>query len=87
MARCPMTIDLLRTLSIVDGDVAGVVNAFMADPSRGVILFGEGYEIDVAKAVADHPFAAALLAKPWAGDDLRRAAVRAAILLTSPRKA
>ena len=83
----PMTLDLLKTLRIVDDDVTAVVNAYLADPTCGVIAFGEGYRIDPALAVAEHPFASTLMRQPWAGDDLRRAAVRAAIMLAEPERA
>lgn len=81
---CPMILDLLATLHVVDDDVAAVVDAYMADPQVGSVDFGEGYRIDPAAAVAGHPFARALMVQPWASDDLRRAAVRAAILLARP---
>jgi hypothetical protein len=84
MAKRPMTLDLFATLDIVEDDVAAVVNAYMADPTTGPVSFGEGYRIDPAVAVADHPFAKALMEQPWASAELRHAAVRAAILLAQP---
>jgi hypothetical protein len=83
----PMTLELLETLEIVDDDVTAVVNAYMSDPKRGPIVFGGGYRIDPAPAVAGHPFASTLMQQPWASDELRRAAVRAAILLAEPERA
>ena len=84
MMPSPMTIDLLATLHIVDDDVAAVVDAYMADPQQGMVRFGEDFEIDPAVALAAHPFASQLMGQPWAGEELRRAAVRAAIMcLTS----
>ena len=80
----PMTLDLLVTLRIVDDDVTAVVDAYLADPSCGNVRFGEGYRIDPASAVEEHPFAATLMRRSWAGDDLRRAAVRAAVMLAVP---
>ena len=82
----PMTLDLLATLDIVDDDVSAVVDAYVADPRPRMIAFGDGYRIDPAAAVAAHPFANQLLRQPWAADDLRRAAVRAAILLARPER-
>jgi hypothetical protein len=82
-----MTLDLLETLRIVDDDVTAVVNAYLSDPACGVIGFGEGYRIDPALAVAEHPFASTLMRQPWAGDELRRAAIRAAIMLAEPERA
>jgi hypothetical protein len=83
----PMTLELLETLRIVDDDVTEVVNAYMADPERGPVVIGEGYRIDPAPAVAGHPFASTLMRQPWASDELRRAAVRAAILMAEPERA
>lgn len=82
----PMTLDLLATLHVVDDDVAAVVETYMADPQSGPVDFGEGFRIDPAAAVAGHPFAKTLMRQPWASDDLRRAAVRAAILLAQPER-
>ncbi|GJD44899.1 hypothetical protein AFCDBAGC_2768 [Methylobacterium cerastii] len=82
----PMTLDLLATLRIVDDDVTAVVDAYLADPSCGTVRFGEGYRIDPASAVAEHPFAATLMRRFWTGDELRRAAVRAAVMLAVPER-
>ncbi|MCJ2054746.1 hypothetical protein [Methylobacterium sp. J-070] len=81
-----MTLDLMATLHVVDDDVAAIVDAYMADPLSGPIHFGEGFRIDPAAAVAGHPFARTLMGQPWASNDLRRAAVRAAILLAQPER-
>lgn len=86
MAKRSMTLDLVATLDIVDDDVAAVVNAYMADPASGPVSFGEGYRIDPAAAVAAHPFACTLISQPWASMELRRAAVRAAIMLAQPER-
>ena len=86
MANRLMTLDLFDTLDIVDDDVAAVVNAYMADPASGPVSFGEGYRIDPAAAIADHPFAKTLIGQPWASLELRRAAVRAAIMLAKPER-
>ena len=81
-----MTLDLLTSLHVVNDDVSAVVEAYMVNPAIGTVTFGEGYRIDPAAAVAGHPFAKALMVQPWASDDLRRAAVRAAILLAQPER-
>jgi hypothetical protein len=85
MAKRPMTLDLFATLDIID-DVSAVVDAYLADPSSGSVMFGEGYRINPAAAVAAHPFARTLINQPWAETGLRRAAVRAAILLAEPER-
>jgi hypothetical protein len=86
MANRLMTLDLFDTLDIVDDDVAAVVDAYMADPRSGSVAFGDGYRIDPAVAVASHPFASTLIKQPWASAELRRAAVRAAIMLAQPER-
>ena len=86
MAKRPMTLDLFDTLDIVDDDVAAVVDAYMADPKAGLVAFGDGYRIDPAAAVASHPFANTLIRQPWASAELRRAAIRPAIMLAQPER-
>lgn len=81
-----MTLDLFATLDIVDDDVSAVVDAYLANPKPGLMEFGEGYRIDPAAAVASHPFARTLINQPWTDAALRRAAVRAAILLAEPER-
>ncbi len=61
MANRLMTLDLFATLDIVEDDVTAVVDAYMTDPTSGPVSFGEGYRIDPAAAVADHPFANTLI--------------------------
>jgi len=86
MAKRPMTLDLFATLDIVDDDVTAVVDAYMANPTSSSVSFGDGYRIDPAAAVAGHPFARTLIDQPWASAELRRAAVRAAILMAQPER-
>lgn len=86
MPKRPMTLDLFTTLDIVDDDVSAVVDAYLADPTSRSIEFGEGYRINPAEAVASHPFARTLIGQSWADAGLRRAAVRAAILLAEPER-
>jgi hypothetical protein len=85
--HAPMTLDLLNSLEIVDDDVMAVVNVYLANPGCGPVSFGEGYQIDPAAAVAEHPFASTLMRQPWANHELRQAAVRAAIMLAQPQRA
>jgi hypothetical protein len=81
-----MTLDLFTTLDIIEDDVSAVVDAYLADPTSRSVEFGGGYRIDPAAAIASHPFARTLIAQPWTEAGLRRAAVRAAILLAEPER-
>lgn len=82
----PMTLDLVAALAIADEDVTAVVDAYLSDPQRSLVQIGDGYQIDLAEALATHPFAQTLMDRTWAGEDLKRAAVRAAIMMASPEK-
>ncbi|WP_159392791.1 hypothetical protein [Methylobacterium sp. C1] len=81
-----MTLDPFLTLDIIDDDVSALVEAYLADPTSRTAAFGEGYRIDPAAAVASHPFARTLIEQSWAGEGLRHAAVRAAVLLAEPER-
>ncbi|MHC2106441.1 hypothetical protein [Methylobacterium sp. CM6246] len=81
-----MTLDLFATLDIVEADVTAVVNAYMANPTSGTISFGKNYRIDPAAAIVDHPFANTLIGQRWVSPELRRAAMRAAIMLAQPQR-
>jgi len=86
MATRLMTLDLFATLDIVEDDVTAVVDAYIDDPASGPVSFGEIYRIDPAAAVAAHPFAQTLMGQSWASPELRRAAIRAAIMLAQPER-
>lgn len=87
MSSLPTIVELFDTKVIVDDDVVAVARAYVANPSRSVRAIGEGYLVDVAAAVAAHSFATAVMRVPWTDDDLRRVAVRTAVLLTRPTRA
>ena len=77
----------MTQLDIIDDDVSAVVDAYLDDPSSRSVEFGEGYRINPGAAVDAHPFARKLIDQPWAGEGLRHAAVRAAIMLACPERA
>lgn len=81
-----MTLDLFAARDLAEDDVAAVVDAYMADPTSGPVSLGRSYRVDPAAALEDHPFASTLVGQPWASPELRRAAVRAAILLARPER-
>lgn len=57
-------------------DIVAAADAYMADPSTTAFLFGEGYRLDLAKAVRAHEWASVTTANDKVTDHLKRAAVR-----------
>ncbi|MGU3402156.1 hypothetical protein [Methylobacterium brachiatum] len=75
-----------KAKAIVDDDVAKAVNAYMADPKTGLHPLGDDYQLDLAETVEGHPWAKAEVARADASENLKRHAVRTAILLAYPKK-
>ena len=86
MAENPTTGELYKAKSILEADVVAAVDAFMADPSTTAFLFGDGYQIDLAASVSASTFATLVVKDGHATENLKRAAVRTAILLARPDK-
>ena len=86
MAENPTTGELFKAKAILEADVVAAVDAFMADPTTTLVVFGEGYRIDLAAAVRNHEWASVTVATKDATEHLKRAAVRTAILLAQPEK-
>jgi hypothetical protein len=87
MAENPTTGELYKAKAILEADVVAAVDAFMADPTTTLFVFGDGYRLDLAAAVRSHPWAATTISTAEATEHLKRAAVRTAILLARPEKA
>ena len=83
----PTISDLYKPEAILEADVVGAVDVFMADPTTEAFLFGDGYRIDPVEAVSSHEWAKVTVADKDATKHLRRAAVRTAVLLARPEKA
>jgi len=86
MPENPTTGDLFKAKAILEADVVAAVDAFMADPTTTAFLFGDGYQINLADAVSSHEWTKVTVANKDTTEDLRRAAVRTAILLDQPEK-
>ncbi|MDE4914520.1 hypothetical protein PQI07_28040 [Methylobacterium sp. 092160098-2] len=78
--------ELYKAKAIVDDDVANAVGAYMADPKTGLHPLGDAYQLDLAATVEGHPWAKAEVARADASENLKRHAVRTAILLAYPKK-
>ena len=46
--------ELYKPEAILEVDVVGAVDAFMADPTTEAFLFGDDYRIDMVAAVSSH---------------------------------
>ncbi|KQO69773.1 hypothetical protein [Methylobacterium sp. Leaf89] len=79
--------ELYKAKAILKADVAAAVDAYMADPTTTLFLFGDGYRIDLAGAVEGSRFASLVVKDVHAADHHKRVAVRTAILLARPEKA
>ena len=89
MARNSTTGELLKAKTVTEDEIVAAVDVYMADPSASLFQFADGHSLDVAAAVETLPltWAKAIVANLQATEELRRAAVRAAILLARPEKA
>lgn len=86
MATDPTIGELFKQALILDADVRGAVDTYMADAETGVFPVGEGYGLDLGAAVDAHGPAKRALADPNASDAFKRMMVRSAILLARPRR-
>ena len=89
MAKNSTTGELLKAKAVTEDEIVAAVDVFMADPSAGLFQFANGHSPDVAVALETHPltWAKDIVANLQATEELRRAAVRTAILLARPEKA
>jgi hypothetical protein len=82
----PSVGELYKANAVVDDDVVKAVDAYMKDPTTGLFQIGDGYKLDLAATVEGHPWAKAEVARADASENLKRHAVRTAILLAYPTK-
>ena len=83
----PTTGDLLKAKAITADDVDVLIKAYGDNLGAGRLPLGDGYRLDVDKAIDAHPQAAKALADPASSEGWRRTAIRTAILLARPEKA
>ena len=76
--------DLYNAKAILEADVSAAVDAFMANPATNHFAISDRYPADLAAAVAAPWFVRETIANESATDELKRAAVRTAILLSRP---
>ncbi|WP_336490490.1 hypothetical protein [Methylobacterium nigriterrae] len=86
MDELPTAGELFKTKALTDGDVRAAVEAYMADPTTTLFVFGEGYGLNLAEAVRSYEWARQTVASAEASGHLKRAAVRTATLLARPEK-
>ena len=78
--------DLFKQALVLDADVCGAVDAYMADAQTGVFPIGEGYGLDLSAAFDAHGTARKVLADPGTSDTFKRTMARTPILLAPPKK-
>ena len=87
MTEQSTTIDLIAAGQITDDDVAAAIHAFVRDPREGLFDLGNDYRLNVAETIDEGPLVCEILRRVDASDDMKRAAVRVAVLLGTPVKA
>jgi hypothetical protein len=87
MAENPTTGELYKAKAILEADVVAAVEAFMADPTTTLFVFGGGYRLDLAAAVRASNFASLVVLDGHADRKHEEVAVRTAILLARLEKA
>lgn len=77
----PSVGDLHRQAIIEDTEIAGVVDAYLADPKLTAYQFATGHTLNVRAAVKAHRPAKAIFRGEITSDARRRSMIRAAVLL------
>ena len=85
MATGPTLNDLLKQGLISDADVDAAVDTFMADPALSAFIFGDVCRLNLGAAVKARRLALDTLRDLEASPDVKRAAVREALLLARPQ--
>lgn len=82
--QIPILGELYKGKKVLEEEVAAAIDAYMADPTTGLFMIGEGYGVDLAAAVAANGWATERYNAKDATETHRRQAVRTAILLAHP---
>ncbi len=83
----PTVGELFKAKAVTDEQVNAAVEAYRADPGTTAHPIADGYSLDLGGAVAGHPWASEVVANTESSENLKRAAVRTAILLARAEKA
>jgi len=86
MTDSPTTGDLYSAKTITYRDLESAIEAYFTGSPIFRFPGGDGYELDVAAAVLANPFARYIQRRSDVTVDMKRAAVRTAILLARPEK-
>ncbi|WP_238182812.1 hypothetical protein, partial [Methylobacterium trifolii] len=73
--------ELYKAQAINEADVVELVEAYMADPTTTLYVFGDGFGLDLAGAVRSRGWATQIVTDINASELVKRVAVRTAILL------
>ncbi|QDI81055.1 hypothetical protein E8E01_11720 [Methylorubrum populi] len=83
----PTVGELFKAKAVTDEQVNAAVEAYLATPDTSEHPIADGYSLDLGGAVAGHRWASEVVANTEATENLKRAAVRTAILLARAEKA
>ena len=82
----PTVGELFKAKAVTDEQVNAAVVAYLADPTLDAHALTDGYSLDLAAAVAGHGWAKQVVGNPEASPNLKRGAIRTAILLARAQK-
>lgn len=82
-----MVCELVASHAITSAEVDDIVARYLADPRPGAILLGSSYAVDIAQALAQPGWPKDVMARASADIEVRRSAVKAAVLLTRAERA
>ena len=85
-APSPTVGELFKAKAVTDEQVNAAVEAYHADPATSSHPIADGFSLDLAAAVAGHAWASEVVANTESTENLKRAAVRTAILLARAEK-
>ncbi|WP_336491599.1 hypothetical protein [Methylobacterium nigriterrae] len=86
MSINPTTSQLVKAHVITEEDLQSALDAFEADPEIERVELGGSYSLNPHAAIEASSFAQLTFARAGASSELKRSAVRTAILLARPEK-
>lgn len=82
--QIPTLGELYKGKKVLEEEIMAAIDAYVADPTTGLFMIGEGYGVDLAAAVAANGWATERFNAKEATESHKRQAVRTALLLARP---